>query len=225
MARALTLGSIRRAIEGDAPLWLGYIYMLVPQSISLTKNAQYCIVCFAETVTRFFENDKTYYRCQTCGAVNARSLVIDDRIVSWRDEDGRYWHESVGVIIKNNQNKIFCLLRKIYPFAYALPAGHLDVGESAAGAAERELMEETQIEVNSLIDLGRFAIHGDECRRGCDDHVWNLFLFHQPDNLKPQLSDEASSWEWLSADEILSRDDVTYPLKYIVQHYEAAIFS
>ncbi len=193
--------------------------MQIPKDISLTKNAQYCIACFYEGVDRFFEDEKTFYRCSSCKHEDPRSLVMDDKVTSWVDEEARYWHESVGVLIQNTKGEIFCILRKIYPFVYALPAGHLDAGEDPEQAAARETREEIGLDKLALKNLGRFPIYGDKCRRGCDDHMWNLFLHDQADDFEPQLSDEALTWKWLSKNELQSRDDIAYPLKYIIEHH------
>lgn len=200
------------------------IFMKIPENISLDKNAQYCLTCFNETIERFFEDDKTYYKCSSCGEVSARSLIIDENVTQWIDDKRVYWHESVGVAIKDRENRIFCLLRKIYPFEYALPAGHLDVGENAEDAARREVHEEISVSLSELRSLGRFQIHGDECRRGCDDHMWNLFTASKPHNFRPKPSNEASEWTWMTREELLDRDDIVYPLKYIIKHYGEDIF-
>ncbi|MEK7539305.1 MAG: NUDIX domain-containing protein [Patescibacteria group bacterium] len=70
---------------------------------------------------------------------------MDNKIEWWVDERGNYWHESVGIIAVNKNNKMFCMLRKIFPFSYTLPAGHLDKGEKPKKSAVRELEEETGI--------------------------------------------------------------------------------
>lgn len=197
--------------------------MKIPENISLDKNGQYCLSCFNETIERFFENDKTYYKCSFCNEVRARSLVIEPDVTAWIDKERTYWHESVGVIIKDDEDRIFCLLRKIYPFAYALPAGHLDNGEDAEDAANREVREEIGVSLPELKSLGRFPIRGDECRRGCDDHVWNLFIASKPQDFTPTPSDEASGWAWMKKEELLDRDDVVYPLKYILKNFDPSL--
>ncbi|MFZ2682043.1 MAG: NUDIX hydrolase [Patescibacteria group bacterium] len=193
--------------------------MKIPESISLTRDGQYCLTCFNETIERYFDGGRTFYTCSSCDAVDARSLVIDKKITAWVDEDGTYWHESVGVIIENGAGQIFCILRTLYPFAYAVPAGHLDTGENADGAAQREVQEEIGILLPDLKFLGRFPIRGDQCRRGCDDHMWNLFTAKQPSDFKPKLSDEASRWVWMSKEEIMSRHDMAFPMQYLMNNY------
>ncbi len=192
--------------------------MQLPASISLTRNAQYCFSCYHEGIERFLEDGKTFYRCLACGCVNPRSIVIDEAVNWWVDENQTYWHESVGVVIKNKEDKIFCILRQIYPFAYALPAGHVDRGEDPAVGARREVGEEIGVDLQSLSLIEKLPIHGDECRRGCDDHLWHVYLSTVGDDFSPKLSsDEAASYAWLSKDEILARNDVVLPLKYIVE--------
>jgi len=198
--------------------------MKIPKNISVNRNGQYCLFCFNEGVERLFESDKTFYKCSSCNKINARSLVIDEKITSWIDKERIYWHESVGTLIKNDEGQIFCILRKIYPFEYALPAGHLDAREKAEDAASREVQEEIGVSLSDIQPLGHFAIQGDKCRRGCDDHMWNLFIANKPKDFVPKLSDEASEWKWMSKDELMNRNDIVYPLKYIAKKYSADIF-
>lgn len=191
--------------------------MRLPRSISTERNGQYCFVCFSETVERFFEEEKTFYRCSSCSKIAPRSIVIDDAVTWWIDADRTYWHESVGVVIKNSENKIFCILRQIYPFAYALPAGHLDKGEDPHAAALREVKEEIGLDISVLSKVEKLPIPGDECRRGSDDHLWHIYTAQVADDFIPVLSDEASTHAWFSKEEILLREDIVYPLKFIVQ--------
>ncbi|MEK9186587.1 MAG: NUDIX hydrolase, partial [Patescibacteria group bacterium] len=50
---------------------------------------------------------------------------------------------SVGAIITNSRGYYLVLYRKKIPCGLGLPAGHIEVGESAIGALKREIYEET----------------------------------------------------------------------------------
>jgi len=200
--------------------------MKIPDSIPLDKEGQYCIKCFSGPIKRVFKGGLTYYHCAACGETSERSLVIDNGIIWHIDEQGIYWHESVGTLLINEQNKVLCILRKIYPFAYSIPAGHLDVGENpAAAAARRELKEETGItHVQNFGLVKVFDIPGDSCRRGSDDHRWHLYRGKISGDATLSLSDEASSANWFSIEELKKLQNIVYPLKYIIQIFGDGMF-
>lgn len=125
--------------------------MQIPANVSLKNEGQYCIHCFSRKVERVFQDGLTYYHCRACGKTAERSLVIDKSVVWWIDKKtNEYWHESVGVFVFNSQKKALFFERVIYPFALAIPAGHLDTGEIAEIAVKRELKEETGIELGNI---------------------------------------------------------------------------
>lgn len=196
--------------------------MKIPKIINLKKEGQYCISCFAPTVKRIFKAGKTFYACSTCRKVNSRSLVIDNKIVWWVDEKNNYWHESVGAVVFNNESKILCLMRKIYPFAYTLPAGHLDAGENSISAVKRELLEETGLKIPSkkFELIAEFDLARESCRRGSDHHRWHLFKTALPSNISiDKVNDEANSYSWLSVGQLLKKRNVVFPLRYILKTY------
>lgn len=193
--------------------------MKIPKIIDLKASGQYCINCFSKNVQRTFENELTYYKCSDCNKKLERSLVIDDSVNWWVDKDNNYWHESVGVIVVYN-NKILTQLRQIYPFAYALPAGHLDKGEEnePEAAAKRELWEETGIATDSLELLkSKLDMPGDSCRRGSDHHRWHLYRLNLEQEPELKISEEASKFEWMSLDDLRRCENITYPLKFFVE--------
>jgi 8-oxo-dGTP pyrophosphatase MutT (NUDIX family) len=194
--------------------------MKIPESIPLDREGQYCIACFKGPIERVHKDNLTFYQCDACGKLSERSIMIDDKIIWWVDAGGTYWHESVGVVVVNKERKILCMLRQIFPFAYTIPAGHLDKGENPMQAAARELVEETGVTVQGPLEhLGDFDIPGDSCWRGCDDHKWHLYRYLLKGEAKIILDDEASEAHWLSIEEIKALDAVTYPLKVIIEKF------
>lgn len=55
--------------------------------------------------------------------------------------------KSVGAIIRDKAGGVLVLKRKKTPIGLALPAGHLNEGERPADAMQREVYEETGLEV------------------------------------------------------------------------------
>ncbi|MFA6285032.1 MAG: NUDIX hydrolase [Parcubacteria group bacterium] len=193
--------------------------MRIPKNISLNKEGQYCIECFSEKVERVYKNNLTYYHCATCGKTSERSLVIDNKIVWWIDEATReYWHESVGIFVFNSENKVLFFERTIYPFAFAIPAGHLDIGEDAKMATRRELQEEAGIETNKITLFSEEDVLGDKCRRGADNHRWHLYTTSIKNNAEIKINDEGIKPIWLSLKEALQKK-LVYPVRYFIEKY------
>lgn len=198
--------------------------MHIPKNISLNKDGQYCIKCFSKNVERVFRNDLTYYYCRSCNDTAERSIVIDNKIVWWIDSHNVYWHESVGVLVVVD-DKLLTFFRKIYPFLYTIPAGHLDKGELPENAALRELYEETNISNHSLEMVKQnFDISGDSCRRGSDNHRWHLYRLKLASMPTVSLSDEASVVKFMTLAELRREQKLTYPLKVFVDEMGEKIF-
>lgn len=65
----------------------------------------------------------------------------------------------VAIREKEGRRELLLIQRKNEPYmnCWALPGGFLDMGETLEQAAERELKEETGLEINSLRQLGAFS--------------------------------------------------------------------
>lgn len=193
--------------------------MQIPNHISLNVEGQYCMHCFSQKVQRIFRDHLTFYHCQACGNTDERSLVIDNSIVWWVNQaTNAYWHESVGVLVFNNKNQTLLFKRVIYPFAYAIPAGHLDVAENAQMAALRELKEEAGIELTSIKLFSEIDMSGDKCRRGADDHRWHLYVAKIGNNIPIIINEEGEKPVWLSLSGAL-KQELVYPVRYFIERY------
>ncbi len=198
--------------------------MKIPDTISLNKEGQYCLGCFSTNVKRVFRDNLSYYYCSVCDRLLERSLVIDNAITWWVDGKNNYWHESVGVLVIV-EKKLLTQLRQIYPFAYTIPAGHLDKDELPEVAAKRELYEETSIAGQQLEVLKKdFDIVGDSCRRGSDHHRWHLYRVRMERYPEVRLSDEAVQTKWMTLQELKSESKLTYPLKFFVDTISEGLF-
>lgn len=193
--------------------------MQIPTNVSLKKEGQYCIHCFSQKVERTYHNGLTYYYCQSCGKTTERSLVIDNNIIWWIDKKTHeYWHESVGIFVFNSENKALFFERTIYPFAFAIPAGHLDTGEIAEIAVKRELTEETGIKSNNVKLFSEEDVIGDECRRGADNHRWHLYVTKNESTDDIKINDEGVKPVWLTLNEALEKK-LVFPVRYFIEKY------
>lgn len=183
------------------------------------KYHQYCPKCHSEKINRVFEGEKTFYLCDECSNKSPRLIVIDPKTVWWiNNATQEYWHESVGVFVFNESGKALFFERTIYPFAFAIPAGHLDTGEEPETAAKRELEEEAGIKVESIKLFSEEDVIGDECRRGADNHKWHLYTAQVKNLGEININDEGIKPVWLSLEEALEKK-LVYPVKYFIEKY------
>ena len=193
--------------------------MQIPANISLKQEGQYCVYCFSQKIERAYQNGLTYYYCQSCGKTAERSLVVDNNIVWWIDKKtNEYWHESVGIFVFNFENKALFFERTIYPFALAIPAGHLDAGEIAEMAVKRELTEETRIKSDNVKLFSEEDVIGDKCRRGADNHSWHLYVTKIESAEGVKINDEGVKPVWLTLNEALEKE-LVFPVRYFIEKY------
>ena len=160
---------------------------------------QYCYRCRAESVKRVLVGGLTFYDCGTCGQRCERSVVIDPTVTWWTDPSGEYWHESAGVFVADGTGRLLFFQRTLFPYVLTVPSGHVDVGESPAAAARRELREETALDPAAVEFVAVHDLLGDACRRGSDAHRWHAFtaaVSLTADSVR--LGDEGREAVWLT---------------------------
>jgi 8-oxo-dGTP pyrophosphatase MutT (NUDIX family) len=181
---------------------------------------EFCINCDSETVERVREDGRTLFYCRACGSRAERRIVLDPAMI-WRvDENGRIWHESVGVFVRNRHGEFLFFKRTIFPVAaLTVPSGHVDTGETPEQAAIRELCEEAGLEASRLVHIASHHIPGDSCRRGSDHHFWHAYLLVLDSPVEVTLGDgEGQDLEWLTLEKAKTRN-LTYPVRYIIDRH------
>ncbi len=82
--------------------------------------------------------------------------------------------KSVGAIIIDLDGKYLVQYRLKHPMGLAMPAGHIDKGETPKQAIERELLEETNLKVVSTAVMFQKFVPGD-CEKDHAGHDWWVF--------------------------------------------------
>lgn len=106
---------------------------------------------------------------------------------------------SVGVVVVST-NRLLMIERARPPYGWALPAGHVDTGETHRSAAARELREEVGLVVDPyrLRYLTSSQVD-NRCRRpGGDWHYWEVY--EAPGSAvvgEPRYSEETACVEWV----------------------------
>ncbi len=169
---------------------------------------EYCLTCHAaSTLTSISVDGTKALHCEKCSANNPRSIIIDPKLKWWTDDDARYYHESVGIVLVNDSRQVLLYELTKFPYGFTIPAGHIDNGESATDAIIREAREEVGISLHNPERIAYTMINGDSCRRGCDDHMWSLFIEHiRPEVATSIVVDEHEGKMpiWVSVDDVKS---------------------
>lgn len=109
---------------------------------------------------------------------------IKTELISYEDRQGvlRHWEavsrtdcDGVVIIVPVTTQNELILIRQYRPaldrYVIEFPAGLIDKGEDVAGAARRELLEETGHATDSLTELAAGAVS-----TGINSELWNVML-------------------------------------------------
>lgn len=117
-----------------------------------------------------------------------------------KSKDGRVMHYSAGAIIRRN-GKILMEDRMKEPFGWACPCGHVDEGETAEQAVDREIWEETGLKITRKKLIHQEEVPWHFCRRGIQVHY---DFVYEADVVGTELkeSEEWHSLKWFTPQEI-----------------------
>lgn len=178
----------------------------------------YCLRCHSESP----RPEQKAYRCDHCGAVEPRAVIIDPAVTWWLDGTGEYWHEVSGVFVGNGHGEYLFFERTKFPFGLTVPAGHRDVGESPLRTAVRELHEETGITGVRLSHIATDDVRGDSCRRGSDAHRWHCFAARVASESHVTIDEsEGVHPVWLTLDDALHQNPTPVTRYMITRHGRA----
>lgn len=107
------------------------------------------------------------------------------------------------VLVKPNRNQLLLIQRKKEPFkdCWALPGGFVDENEDLEIAARRELLEETNVTVERLEQIGAFGKPFRDPR----SHVVSIAYYgNVPDDTIAIAADDAKEANWFSIHELPS---------------------
>ncbi len=113
---------------------------------------------------------------------------------------------TVGILIFNPRGELFLMKTHKWRGKYGVPGGHIELGESAIEAAQREAREETGLEIRDIEFL---------CWQECvyDEQFWKPrhFIFldftARVDGGQVVLNDEAEDFIWIAPKKALKELD------------------
>lgn len=164
-----------------------------------------CESCQKPGIKEIAYKDGIYYFCPSCQQINERFITVDG-LYSKLTSEGLQ-HTVAGVVVRQ-EDKIMIIKRRVWPFTYGIPSGHLKTDEGPEDGAKRKLMEETGIIANQLSLIFHGAIENDPCRYGAKSHEWFLYQLVLPKNKKIDsfLNSELSDSEFITPKQALKKD-------------------
>lgn len=200
--------------------------MIINFPIQEGAYGEYCPECHEKnTLTPVVEGERKVFVCSSCQARNERSIIIDPKIRWWVDENRTYYHESAGILLVNPAHKLLFFELTKFPYGLTAPAGHVDVEETPLEAVVREAGEEVGVAIAEPRLLVETMIHGDSCRRGCDDHKWSLYMKRISQAGADSITvDEAEGQKprWIDLAEVDGLE-VPYAMRFLFDNYKKDI--
>jgi nucleoside triphosphatase len=125
----------------------------------------------------------------------------------------------VGVLIVSKDGKIFLMSSPKFHNRWVIPGGHIERGESMQKTAEREIKEETNLEIGKIEHL---IIQEGIFDPGFIRKTHFIFinvLAHAKEG-KVTLNKEGTEWKWLTLKEAEALDVEPYTSKVIEMYKE-----
>ncbi|PIQ23856.1 ADP-ribose pyrophosphatase [bacterium (Candidatus Blackallbacteria) CG17_big_fil_post_rev_8_21_14_2_50_48_46] len=134
-----------------------------------------------------------------------------------------YPEVTVGALILNPQGEIFFFKTHKWKDHYAIPGGHIELGEDAESAIRREVFEETHLPVTETLFLCYQEALFDPAFWESKHFVFLDFICHTPGG-EVILNDEAESWLWAKPEEALQLDLEPYTRKTLLVYLEKTAY-
>ncbi|HTW96359.1 MAG TPA: NUDIX hydrolase [Candidatus Methylomirabilis sp.] len=111
-------------------------------------------------------------------------------------------HQSAGAIIKDDLGRILMINRTNFPFGWAIPAGHVDTGETPEQAVIRETKEEVNLNIIKMRLVGQEFLSWNKCSRGTTGHEFSIFeVLSWQGKIKGE-ADEMNDWRWIKKNKL-----------------------
>jgi len=141
-----------------------------------------------------------------------RKKIPEGEILEGEEIDNNLTKNALAIIF-NNDMEVLLLQRSSYkeqwmPEKIALVGGGVEEGEEPVEAVQREIKEETGLDINKFIE--KFVLQRNE------DSVEHMFIAkYDGDNDDVELNDEHQDYGWYSIDEIDKLDTVPNLMDYV----------
>jgi 8-oxo-dGTP diphosphatase len=130
----------------------------------------------------------------------------------------KYHYPSIAVdIILEKDDQILVVLRKKDPFkgSLAIPGGFMNEGERVEDAATREMLEETNLNIEPIAILGVYSAPNRDPR----GHVVSIVFIAKIISGTAKAGDDADSFEWLTIEDLIKNKRVAFDHIKIIEDY------
>lgn len=117
-----------------------------------------------------------------------------------KSSDGQTMHYSVGAVVEKD-GKYLLIDRSFEPFGFAGLAGHVDEGESSDEAIDREVQEESGLNVRSKELLFEEELSWNWCVEKVQVHHWRLYRVVVEGDIQ-RNEEETRSIGWYTKEEV-----------------------
>ncbi len=119
---------------------------------------------------------------------------------------------TVGALIINKNDQLLLVKTHKWKGKYTIPGGHVEIGESLSAALEREIREETGLELIDAVFLCFQEFIFDESFWEKKHFIFFDYVCHVTDS-EVMLNDEAQEYVWVDLDAVDS-----YPIDDYLRH-------
>ena len=130
----------------------------------------------------------------------------------------KYHYPSIAVdIILEKDDRLLVVLRKKDPFkgSLAIPGGFMKEGERVEDAATREMLEETNLNIEPIDILGVYSAPNRDPR----GHVVSIVFIAKIISGNAKAGDDADSFEWLTIEDLIKNKRVAFDHIKILEDY------
>ena len=112
---------------------------------------------------------------------------------------------TVGALILNAQNQIFLMKTHKWGHKYAIPGGHIELGETMEQTLIREVKEETNLDISDIRFVCFFEVIFDPTFWEKKHFIFFDFVCRTT-STDVMLNDEAQEYVWTDKDKVLGFD-------------------
>lgn len=130
---------------------------------------------------------------------------------------------TVGVLIVGPSGRLLLIRTHKWQDRWGVPGGKVDYGETLLTAAHREVREETDLELDTIVWAPTHeAVHHPQFHRPAHFVLLNFVARSRSETVV--LNDEAQAFAWVSVNEALALD-LNHPTRALIEHYRVHGFA
>lgn len=113
---------------------------------------------------------------------------------------------TIGALVFNKEKRLLLLRSHKWHGRYIVPCGHVNFGEKLIDAVQREVKEETDLNVKNIKFLTLNELINSEEYHDKRRHFISLNYTCETSETEITLNDEAEAYEWVSPKEALNKN-------------------